>query len=170
MVDTSNSQVTIEQTVDGREIGSIWLKDDIFERTADAKVKEAGKDVVQIILDRVEKDDDHIFLSVKAEDKLIGIVSTHPFRDGYEIHPIILDEYRIKYAHVAIGRAIEWVYKHKDTEIVYTQIPALYKAMLNFAMKRGFEVVEIIKGGRHHNNGNHYDLWVLALEKSKCQV
>jgi len=170
MADIGNTALTIEQTVDGAEIGSIWLDDDIFARTADARVAEAGKDVIQVILNHVKQEDDHIFLAVKAEDKLIGIVSAHPFRDGYEIHPIILDEYRIQYAHVAIGRAIEWVYEHKQTDLVYTQIPACYKPMLNFAQKRGFELVEVLKGARHHNNGNHYDVWVLSLEKSKCRV
>ncbi len=165
MVDIGNTPLVIEQTIDGAEIGSIWLNDDIFARTADARAAEAGKDVIQAVLNIVGKDDDHVFLSVKAGDELIGIISSHSFRDGQEIHPIILEDYRLEYSSVAIGMAIEWVYENKECTKVYTQIPVIYRAMINFAKKRGFKTVEILKNNRHTPDGNVYDVNVLLLEK-----
>ena len=44
MANTGSTQVEIEQTIDGKLIGSVWLQDDIFARTADARVAAVGKD------------------------------------------------------------------------------------------------------------------------------
>lgn len=171
MANNSNPTIKIEQTTNGEEIGNVWLKDSIWERTADFKAAEVGKGTIQAVLNLVKKDDDHIFLAARNDkDELVGIVSAHSYRDSYEIHPVIPEEYRMEYAHTAIGKAIEWVYENKNCDKVYCQIPSLFKPMLHFAMKRGFEIVEIKEKAKHHNDGKYYDVYILELEKSRCQV
>lgn len=83
----------------------------------------------------------------------------HRYRDGNKCHVQVLPEHRNEHA-LKFG---EQSLIFRGTQPLYAEIPALYKNVLDFAFRFGFEIIETKKQD-YCKNGVNYDLQILRLK------
>lgn len=104
--------------------------------------------------------DDYQYIGGYVNGEIIAIMVYHKYKDGNKCHVQVLPEYRKEYA-LQFG---EQSLLFRGTQPLYAEIPSLYKNVLDFAFRFGFEVIETKKQD-YCKNGKFYDLKILRFTK-----
>jgi len=104
--------------------------------------------------------DDYQYIGGYVNGEIIAIMVYHKYRDGNKCHVQVLPEHRKEHA-LQFG---EQSLIFRGTQPLYAEIPDLYKNVLDFAFRFGFEVIETRKQD-YCKNGKLYDLKILRFKE-----
>lgn len=102
--------------------------------------------------------DEYQYIAGYVNNEIVGIMVYHKYKDGNKCHVQVLPEHRKEHA-LKFG---EQSLLFRGTQPLYAEIPSLYKNVLDFAFKFGFEVIDTIKQD-YLKNGVLYDLNILRF-------
>jgi len=105
-----------------------------------------------------EYPDTALYIGGYVNGQLVSVSIIHETKIGYKFHYQVLKQHR-KYAGKLLKQAIGPILQ--ICESIYCEIPSLYRSVINFASKHGFEVVEI-KNACYPKNGINYDVHVMV--------
>jgi len=143
----------VRETFDIDEIESILKHPEIYETITDDDCGNPCDFDIPI-------NSDYRYIGGYVNGEIIAIMVYHRYRDGNKCHVQVLPEYRDKYA-LKFG---EQSLMLKGTQPLYAEIPDLYKNVLDFAFRFGFEVIET-KKQEYCKNGVKYDLQILRFSE-----
>lgn len=140
-----------KETKREKDILTILNNNDIRERMVDDHTKNR-KSEVSFDLKK--------YIGCYVDDKIIGLAIYRKFKRGSVAHFYVLPEYRQRYARKCAKEAL----KFKPEGDVFTITPLLYKEVINFALKVGFECIGIHKEV-FTKNGINYKQAITRLKK-----
>jgi hypothetical protein len=138
-------------TKDRQQIDSILKYPEIYDTITDDNCESADNYDIPI-------DNDYQYIGGYVNGKIIAIMIYHKYRDGNKCHVQVLPDYRNEYA-LKFG---EQSLIFRGTQPLYAEIPSLYKNVLDFAFRFGFEVIET-KEQEYCKDGKLYDLKILRF-------
>jgi len=145
--------VIARETKDRTEIESVLKHPEIYETITDDDCPPADECVIPI-------DENYKYIGGFVNGKIIAIMVYHKCSGGNKCHVQVLPEYRKDYA-LKFG---EQSLLFRGTQPLCAEIPDLYKNVLDFAFRFGFEVIETRKQD-YCKNGKKYDLQILRFNE-----
>ncbi len=104
-------------------------------------------------------DDEYYYVGGYVKGEIAALMVYHKYLDGNECHVQVLPEYRKEHAKQFGEQALLF----RGTLPLYAEIPALYKNVLDFALKNNFRVIKTKEDG-YIKNGVKYLINVLRYE------
>lgn len=136
----------VRDTTDEKEITSILLDEEIYDRISD----DSSPNREDYVLYKKAR-----FIGAYLDGKIIGLVIHHDRR----MHMQILKPYRSK-GHFLIRKAISMI----DDDRIYAKIPSRYQSVIDFARLEGFKEERVIKNN-YVKKGKTYDTHIMVYEK-----
>ena len=87
----------------------------------------------------------------------------HDHYEGRKCHIQVLPAFRVEHAATFTGKALEF----RGNKTLYAEIPMFFKSLINFAKKRGFEVIGEIDNN-YIKSGVKYNTKILRFKDGIC--
>lgn len=106
----------------------------------------------------------YLLIAILGGEK-IGFFFFHPWNSiTFEVHTVILPEYRGKNAILVAQKAKEWFFENTVCRKIMTQVPFFNMPAYALAKKAGFKI-EGINENSFLRNGKLYDQYIMGLKK-----
>ena len=148
-----------ERTYDIKLIRKIMTRPDILATVAEDHFSDT---------DYVPEVNGQCWLRMIVDGETIGLYTLHVRNCvPLEIHTGILHEYRKKYSHESIRKALRWIIDNApEYQKVIAWVPEIYPNVKNFACRNGFRIegvnlISFLKNGVLDNQ------WLLGITKAE---
>ena len=103
------------------------------------------------------------YIAGYVDSEIIALMVYHEHNDGRKCHIQVLPKFRVKHATEFTELALEF----RGNKTLYAEIPMYFKSLINFAKKRGFEVIDEVDNN-YTKNGVKYDTKILRFKDGIC--
>lgn len=107
--------------------------------------------------------EDFQYIAGYVNSEIIALMVYHNHHEGRKCHIQVLPEFRVKHAEIFTRKALEF----RGSETLYAEIPMFFKSLINFAKKRGFEVIGEIDNN-YIKSGVKYNTKILRFKDGIC--